>query len=83
VRPVTVLVEVGTGDVAQVSLGGELLGAATPHRRAGLRVLTVAGREIGTTTGYQAAGELLARHAGYRRPRVQVRGAAPVNGAGR
>jgi hypothetical protein len=76
---VTVLVEVGPTDVAQVSIAGELLGAATPHR-GGLRVLTVNGREIGATTGYEAAGGLLARHAGYRRPRVQVRAAA---GAGR
>jgi uncharacterized membrane protein len=80
---VTVLVDVGPSNVAQVSMGGELLGAATPHRRGGLRVLTVAGREIGTTSGYQAAGELLARHAGCRRPRIQVRDAAQVSGARR
>jgi hypothetical protein len=79
-RSVTVLVDVGDDNDAQVSIDGELLGGAAPSR-GGLRVFTVTGREIGTASGYQAAANLLALHAGYRRPRTVVRGV--VRGARR
>jgi hypothetical protein len=78
---VTVLVEVGPARIAQVSVAGELLGAATPYP-GGLRVFTVTGREIGCASGYEAAGGLLALHAGYRGSRTVVR-AARVSGADR
>lgn len=72
-RAVRVLVEVGHDSTAQVSVAGELLGGATPYP-GGLRVFTVTGREIGYASGYEAAGGLLALHAGYRSPHTVVRG---------
>lgn len=80
---VDVLVQVGTDNAALVSVGGEVLGAATPYP-GGLRVYTVTGREIGCASGYEAAGGLLALHAGYRNSlRTVVHAARPVTGARR
>lgn len=77
---VDVLVEVGRDNAARVSVGGEMLGVATPYP-GGLRVYTVTGREIGCASGYEAAGGLLALYAGYRNcPRTVVRAAHPVTG---